>query len=76
MIKKANEIVQTDNIKIRMLIAGFPGIGKTTLFKMILGETGVTSGDLQLGVKVYPGYYDQTQENLSAEKTILNEIYL
>ncbi len=31
MIKKANEIVQTDNIKIRMLIAGFPGIGKTTL---------------------------------------------
>ena len=31
MIKKPNEIVQTDNIKIRMLIAGFPGIGKTTL---------------------------------------------
>ena len=59
----------------KVALIGSNGIGKTTLFKMILGETGVTSGDLQLGVKVYPGYYDQTQENLSAEKTILNEIY-
>lgn len=31
MIKKASELVQKENIKIRMLIAGFPGIGKTTV---------------------------------------------
>ena len=30
MIKKASEIINTDK-KIRLLIAGYPGIGKTTL---------------------------------------------
>lgn len=31
MIKKASELVQKNNIRIRILIAGFPGIGKTTV---------------------------------------------
>ncbi len=31
MIKKASELVQKENIRIRILIAGFPGIGKTTV---------------------------------------------
>ena len=30
MIKKPNELI-SENQKIRMLIAGYPGIGKTTL---------------------------------------------
>jgi len=32
MIKKASELVQKENIRIRILIAGFPGIGKTTVW--------------------------------------------
>ncbi len=59
----------------RVALIGANGIGKTTLFKMIMGQLSPTYGDLHLGVKVYPGYYDQTQENLSPEKSILNEIY-
>lgn len=56
-------------------LIGPNGIGKTTLFRMIMGEEQPTSGDLVLGVKVFPGYYDQAQENLSPEKTVIGEIY-
>ena len=59
----------------RIALIGANGIGKTTLFKMIMGQLSPTYGDLHLGVKVFPGYYDQTQENLSSEKSILDEIY-
>lgn len=59
----------------RVALIGANGIGKTTLFRMIMGQLVPSYGDLHLGVKVYPGYYDQTQENLSADKTILDEIY-
>ena len=59
----------------RVALIGANGIGKTTLFKMIMGQLSPSYGDLHLGIKVYPGYYDQTQENLSPEKSILDEIY-
>ncbi len=59
----------------RVALIGANGIGKTTLFKMIMKEERASYGDLHLGVNVFPGYYDQTQENLSPEKTILDEIY-
>lgn len=59
----------------RVALIGANGIGKTTLFKMIMGEMEPTYGDLHKGVNVMPGYYDQTQENLSPDKSILNEIY-
>lgn len=59
----------------RVALIGANGIGKTTLFKMILGEESLTYGALRLGVGVFPGYYDQTQENLSPDKSILDEIY-
>ena len=56
-------------------LAGNPNCGKTTLFKMLMGELPPSSGELRLGVKVYPGYYDQTQESLHDDKSILDEIY-
>ncbi|MBQ7059634.1 MAG: ABC-F family ATP-binding cassette domain-containing protein [Firmicutes bacterium] len=59
----------------RVALIGANGIGKTTLFKMILGQENRTYGDLRLGVGVFPGYYDQTQENLSPDKSVLDEIY-
>ena len=59
----------------RIALIGANGIGKTTLFKMIMGEEKASYGDLHLGVNVNPGYYDQAQENLSDEKSILDEIY-
>ncbi len=59
----------------KIALLGPNGIGKTTLFRMIMGTEKPTSGYLRLGVKVYPGYYDQQQENLDPSKTVLEEIY-
>ena len=74
-----NELFHGLNFEIhkreRVALIGANGIGKTTLFKMIMQEQTPTYGDLHLGVNVKPGYYDQAQENLSPEKTILDEIY-
>lgn len=59
----------------RVALIGANGIGKTTLFKLIMGQLAPLYGDLRKGVNVFPGYYDQTQENLSPDKSILYEIY-
>ncbi len=59
----------------KIALLGSNGTGKTTLFKMIMGLVPPTSGYLHTGVKVYPGYYDQQQENLSPGNTVLEEIY-
>lgn len=59
----------------RVALIGPNGIGKTTLFRMLMGEETATSGDLRLGVKVYPGYYDQTQESLTDSYSVMDEIY-
>ncbi|MCF0135480.1 MAG: ABC-F family ATP-binding cassette domain-containing protein [Lachnospiraceae bacterium] len=59
----------------RVALIGANGIGKTTLFKLIMGQLLPLQGDLHKGVNVFPGYYDQTQENLDPSKTVLYEIY-
>ena len=59
----------------KIALLGSNGTGKTTLFKMIMGLVPPTSGYLRTGVKVYPGYYDQQQENLTPGNTVLEEIY-
>lgn len=56
-------------------LIGPNGIGKTTLFKMILKKTYQTSGDIALGSNVHIGYFDQEQENLNPDKTIIDEIW-
>ncbi len=58
----------------KIALLGANGTGKSTLFKMIMGQEKADSGQLLRGVKVYPGYYDQEQQNLSGEKTVLEEI--
>jgi len=59
----------------KVALIGPNGIGKTTLFKMIMKEEAPSGGDLRLGVNVVPGYYDQQQATLSPDKSILDEIY-
>ncbi|WP_069650325.1 ABC-F family ATP-binding cassette domain-containing protein [Caloranaerobacter ferrireducens] len=56
-------------------LIGPNGIGKTTLFKIILSEINPTSGEITLGHHVNIGYYDQEQSNLNLEKTIVDEIW-
>ncbi len=59
----------------RVGLIGANGIGKTTLFKIILGELEKDSGDINIGHNVIPGYFDQEMENLNLDKTIIDEIW-
>lgn len=58
----------------RVAIIGNNGTGKTTLLKIINGILEPDCGELRTGVKVHIGYYDQEQQVLHSEKTIMNEI--
>ncbi|WDV46180.1 ABC-F family ATP-binding cassette domain-containing protein [Clostridiaceae bacterium M8S5] len=56
-------------------IIGPNGIGKSTLFKIIMGITSLSSGNYTLGANVNIGYFDQEQKYLNTEKTIADEIW-
>lgn len=60
--------------KEKVFLLGSNGCGKTTLFNIILGNISDHDGSLDLGARVKLGYYDQTQSDLSIEKTIFEEI--
>lgn len=59
----------------RVGLIGANGIGKTTLFKMILGEIPKDDGHITLGHHVFPGYFDQEMKSLNLENTIIDEIW-
>ena len=59
----------------RVGLIGANGIGKTTLFKIILGQINKDDGIIKLGHHVYPGYFDQEMDKLNMEKTIIDEIW-
>lgn len=56
-------------------LIGPNGIGKSTLFKMIMGKVLDYEGSINLGHHVNIGYFDQEQDNLSDEKTVVDEIW-
>lgn len=56
-------------------LIGPNGVGKTTLFNIILNKVKVDSGLVNIGHKVNPAYYDQEQTNLNTSKTIVDEIW-
>ena len=58
----------------RICIVGVNGIGKTTLLKMILGETSCTTGRIRIGHNVQFGYYDQGQQLLNGSNTVIGEL--
>lgn len=55
-------------------IIGDNGTGKTTLLKIINGVESLDAGEIELGVKVHIGYYDQEHHVLHDEKTLFQEI--
>ena len=58
----------------RAAIIGDNGVGKTTLFKIILGELFQDGGKAKIGESVNVGYFDQEQKSLNLENTIFDEI--
>lgn len=51
-------------------VIGPNGVGKSTLFKMIVGKEPVSGGTLELGETVQISYVDQNREGLDPKKTI------
>ncbi|OCG75654.1 energy-dependent translational throttle protein EttA [Microbacterium sediminis] len=51
-------------------VIGPNGVGKTTLFKTIVGLEPLDGGDLKIGETVKISYVDQTRSNIDPEKTL------
>lgn len=56
-------------------LIGPNGIGKTTLFKIILKELTPDEGHVILGHGVNVAYFDQEQANLNLDNTVIDEIW-
>lgn len=59
----------------RVLLIGPNGCGKSTLIKIILGQIEPTAGRIEAGYNVQVGYYDQENQNLDPENTVLDELW-
>ncbi len=59
----------------RLGIMGANGCGKTTLLKILLGEEEPTSGLVQRGHLVFPGYLDQHLAILDPEKSVMRAVW-
>jgi len=55
-------------------IIGPNGIGKTTLFKILLGQIQADTGEVKTGHNVHFGYYDQELKGLCESNDIFDEI--
>lgn len=58
----------------KVAIIGANGVGKSTLFKILLGKVKQYEGEIRIGTNVHIGYYDQEQQELDETKTIFQEI--
>ena len=74
-----NHLFSDINISIHrgehVALIGANGTGKTTILKILNGKETADAGTIRLGTNVEIGYYDQEQQELSMEKTILDEIW-
>jgi len=59
----------------RLAIMGANGCGKTTLLRILLGEEKPTSGLVQRGHLVFPGYLDQHLALLDSEKSLMRAVW-
>ncbi|MBR4257226.1 MAG: ABC-F family ATP-binding cassette domain-containing protein, partial [Clostridia bacterium] len=59
----------------RAFIVGKNGSGKSTLMKILRGKIRQTAGSYEFGYNVSIGYYDQENQELNDENTVLDEVW-
>jgi len=58
----------------RLLVMGLNGAGKTSLLRILAGETEATTGSVDFGVGVSTGYYAQEHEGLTPGKRVVDHM--
>lgn len=59
----------------KVALIGANGIGKSTLFKVIMNELQPLSGNIKFGTNVNVSYFHQEQKTLNLDNTIIDEIW-
>lgn len=59
----------------KVALIGPNGVGKSTLFKIIMGDESQDHGDYKLGQGVDIAYFHQEQKSLNLENTIIDEVW-
>ena len=59
----------------KVALIGANGIGKSTLFKIIMNEIVPLTGSTKLGTNVHVDYFHQEQKTLNLDNTIIDEIW-
>lgn len=59
----------------KVALVGPNGVGKSTLFKMLMGKFKPGHGEISWGNGVTVGYYDQEQSTLHPNNTIIDEVW-
>ena len=58
----------------RLLVLGLNGAGKTSLLRILAGETEADLGHFEFGYQVQAGYYAQEHDNLDVTASLLDNI--
>ena len=58
----------------RILVLGLNGAGKTSLLRILAGESKADDGDFTFGYQVQVGYYAQEHDNLQGEKSLIHHM--
>lgn len=59
----------------RVALIGPNGVGKSTLFKILMNRETPDKGAVRFGTNVDIGYYDQHQQELNPNNTMLDEVW-
>lgn len=59
----------------KVALIGPNGVGKTTLFNILLDRDQDFTGHVKYGTNVNPDYFDQTRSDLNPSNTVLDEVW-
>lgn len=59
----------------RVFLIGDNGCGKTTLFKIIMGEYASDSGTITFGENLFKGYFEQIKKTPQDNRTVIDDVW-